>query len=162
MSNKLSQKLEKILEMNLYWMDRNLVAAIISQYGGEDAFFQNAPVDACLKTTAGFTTDDEVVGFLARNKTLMLEHIAGEIAFEECGSCIEFIKDLVSNETPLTLDQVAEGLYDTNSEFHVTVARSIACFAANKLAYAYEDEKERDKLEVIILDNGWVHIKRTA
>lgn len=162
MSNKISYKMEKMLEIDLGWMDKNLVAAIISQYGGEDVFFQNEPSNNCLNTKPGFTTDNEIVAFLDKNKTLLLAHISCEIEIEEVGSCIEFIKGLVPDRTPLTLDQVAEGLHDINSAFRVTVARSIVSFILNSLVCAYENEKEREKMKVIKLDNGWPYIKRMA
>lgn len=162
MINKLSFKMKKILEIDLGWMDENLVSAIISQYGGEEFFLRNEPSEANLNTKPGFTTDDEVVGFLDKNKALLLQHISCEIEVEEIGSCIEFIKNLVPDTTPLTLDQVAEGLHDTNSEFRVTVARSIVCFITSILVCAYANEKEREKLKVVMLDNGWPHIKKIA
>lgn len=158
MSKKISHKMEKMLEMDLGWMDKNLVAAIILQGGGEDAFFQNESSNTKSSCKPGFTTDDEVVGFLEKNKALLLEHISCEIEIEEVGSCIEFIKDLIPGRTPLTLDQVAEGLHDTNSAFRVTVARGIISFMTNLLVCAYEDAKEREKLKVVILDNGWPYI----
>ena len=162
MSNKISNKMEKLLEIDLGWMDKNLVAAIISECGGEDAFFQRELDSTKSSYLSCLTDDDEVVRFLGENKTLLLEHISCEIEIEEIGSCIEFIKDLTSNKTPLTLDQVAEGLHDTNSEFHVIVARSITRFITSELFCAYENGKEREKLKVVILDNGWPYIKKSA
>lgn len=164
MNEELSPRVERMLRMNLDYMDREFVTSIISQFGCEDAFFQTALAieEGRVQEIPGFTTDDEVVGFLAANKKKFLEHIESDIEIEGYGSSIECIMNMVCNNPQLSLDEVAEGLHDSSSELHKTVARKIACYVGDLLVEAYIDQRENDRLRVSISSNGWPHISLAA
>lgn len=165
MCDKLSPRVEELLQMKLDHMDRKLVTGIISQFGGEDAFFEKA-LAWCRSSgnpeVSGFITDEEVIGFLANNKKELIEHIAVDAEIEGFGSCIEFIADSGWFGLSLSLDEVAEGLHDTKSEFHTIIARKLACFAAGTLIDAYDDQKECEKLRVVMQSNGFPRIIKVA
>ena len=159
-SDKLSPKIEDMLLMDLNYLDCKLVMGIISQYGGEDAFFQNAERAATKGMDSGipgFITDHEMIQFLATNKKELIELIASDAEIEDLGSCIECIATM-GWFSGLKLDQVAEGLHDSSSELHTTIARGLTHFAGSILAGGYIDYKHRESLQVTILSNGWPHI----
>lgn len=136
-------------------MSSDLAAAVIEQFGGEDEFIAEH-VNVCEGGIncgiSGWIWTDDLVEFYAENKKAIIKH-AKETA-ESFGddSVSEMVKGFGCLNNQFSEDEVAEGMYDTESDSHQQVAQALAFFVGEELSRDYEcfleenpnDEEDED------------------
>ena len=122
-------------------MGSDLATDVINQYGGFDVLAEchadvcNHGIDSGFN---GWIATHDMVEFYKDNKTGILS-FAKETA-EELGSegLLEMVSEFNRIRGEYNLSEIAEGLYDPESEHHDIIAEMMAWFVAEEVARSYE------------------------
>ena len=140
---------EEFLSDGTREMSRELVEAVIENYGGEDQFIQNYGYVTDGKINGGingFISTFEMTEFFKNNKAAIIgfaKDTYSEFGYESlCGMISNF--GILGND--YTVEEVAEGLFDSESENHDTMATALVLFVGEEVARYYsefiEDKEE--------------------
>lgn len=132
---------EGFIENYIAPMSNGLATAVINQYGGFEALSEcysdvcNHGIDGGFN---GWIATHDMVEFYKDNKTGIL-NFAKETA-EELGSegLLEMVSEFNRIRGEYNLSEIAEGLYDPESEHHDIIAEMMAWFVAEEVARSYE------------------------
>ena len=122
-------------------MGSDLATDVINQYGGFDVLAEchadvcNHGIDSGFN---GWIATHDMVDFYAKHEKTILnfaKEYAKELGYE---GLLEMVSEFNRIRGEYNLSEIAEGLYDPESEYHSTIAEMMAWFVAEEMARAYE------------------------
>ena len=132
---------EGFIENYIAPMSNELATAVINQYGGFEALSEcysdvcNHGIDGGFN---GWIATNDMVDFYAKHEKTILnfaKEYAKELGYE---GLLEMVSEFNRIRGEYNLSEIAEGLYDPESEYHSTIAEMMAWFVAEEMARAYE------------------------
>lgn len=133
--------MDVVKEIAEFGISEELVRAVLEQYGDEEDFFERAE-DSCDASggVCGFIYYTDTLKFTEKNFALIIRH-ATELA-EGIGYDDIFIMVSQFGCINLTPQEVAEAMYNPESENHTEVYNALAWFALEEVANAAVTAKE--------------------
>ena len=136
-------------------MSSALALAAIEQFGGETAFYAKA--DSIIENgfdteIGGFSTEEDFEQFFTDNHQDILSFVTKTARKLHFSCSFDMIAGLESLNGLLTMEDIAVGLYDDDSENRMAVARAVTQLVGQSLAHGYERQMEFVKTAQAVKD----------